>query len=235
MSNPANSQTPYGQPAGAPAGYPQQSHRLPLDKSVLRQVMFGGAVVVGYAVISSVLAIISRSVYGFRAEVLLGTFWSVFIALVFVAGAAVSALYIASLAKAVSAVDLLRKLAIAAAVGAAALLVINFIWSVVTGGEYLVQSIVSSGIVGSISTGLIYGSLFALGILIARLLPPRQPAPQGAGQQPYGQPAPHSAQPQGYPQQQQQPHAQQPQAPHAPQGYAPQNPGQQQPPFPPQA
>ncbi|MET0932930.1 MAG: hypothetical protein ABWX56_04400 [Mycetocola sp.] len=212
MSNPANAQNPYSQPTqqGAPAGYPQQAPRgsVPLDRAVLRQIQFGGAIVVGIAILSSLTQIIGSAMYSFRGELVFSLFWSVFIALVFVIGAGVSALYIAPFAKATSTVDLLRKLAIATAIGAGALFVLNFVLAVVTAGQYLVEMIVSAGILGSISTGLQYGAFFALGVFIARALPatPRAAVPvQGYGQGHTGQ-AP--AAPHGYPQ--------------APQPYAPQ-------------
>ncbi|WP_411721234.1 hypothetical protein [Mycetocola sp.] len=231
MSNPAHPQNPYSQQSqqGAPAGYPQQAQqRPPLDKAVTRQVLSGGAIVVGIAIVSNLLSILGSSMYSFHGELIFSLFWSVFIAAVFVVGAGVSALYVAPLTRATSAVDLLRKLAIAAAIGSAALLVFNFIWAVISGGQYLFQMIVSSGILGSVSTGLQYGAFFALGVFIARALPPK---PQAAYS---GQPQGYTAAPQGYGQ---------PQAPGAPQGYVQQQrpvagqgqpPVQQQPPFAPQ-
>lgn len=226
MSNPGNPQNPYGQPTqqGAPAGYPAQQaqQRPPLDKAVLRQVVFGGVVVVGIAVITTILSIIGSAVYAFRGELILSLFWSIFVAVVFVVGAGVSALYIAPFAKATSTVDLVKKLAIAAAIGAAALLVLNFIWSVITGGQYLVQMIISSGILGSISSGLTYGAFFALGVFIARALPAR---PQASVGQPQGYAAPQGHAPapqQGYQNQQgQAPGYVQPQAPQVPQAPVP--------------
>ena len=218
MSNPANPQNPYSPPAqqqAAPAGYPQQAtQRTPLDRGVMRQVVFGGVIVVAVAIISQILSILGSLMYSFRGDSILSTFWGIFIAVVFAAGAGASALYIAKIANVTSTVDLLKKLAVAVAVGTAALLVLNFIWAVLNGGEYLVQMIISSGLLGSIATGLHYGAFFALGVFIARALPPKQqhavPA-QGHGQAP-----------QGYVQQA-------PQAPQAPQGYAQQQaPGQPQ-------
>lgn len=230
MSNPANPQTPYSPPThqGSPAGYAQQAPRgsVPLDRAVLRQILFGGVIVVVIAVISNLLSIIGSAMYSFRAELIFSLFWSVFVAAVFVVGAGASALYFAPLAKATSTADLLKKLAVAAGVGAAALLVLNFIFAVVTGGQYLVQMIVSSGILGSISSGITYGAFFALGVFVARALPvTSKPYPgQGYGAQPQ---APASQQgfaprgsgvPQGSPQGS-------PQAPVAPQGFAPQGSG----------
>jgi hypothetical protein len=206
MSNPANPQHPYSPPTqpGAPAGYPQQAHqRAPLDRGALSQVLFGGVLIVGIAVLSNLMQIIGSALYSFGAESILSLFWSLFLAVVFVAGAGASALYIAPIAKATSTVDLLKKLAIAAAVGTAALLVFNFIWSVLNGGQYLVETIISSGLLGSISTGAHYGAFFALGVLVARALPPRTPGFIG--------------QPQAY--------AGQPQAPSAPHGYVQPGPG----------
>jgi hypothetical protein len=221
MSNPGNFQTPYSlEPQqGAPTGYPQQAQpRPPFDRAVTRQVLFGGVLVVGVAAVANLLSIIGSAMYSFRGELIFSLVWSVFIAVVFVVGAGVSSLYISPLARATSAADLLKKLAIAAAVGTAALLVLNFIWAVISGGQYLFQMIVSSGILGSISTGLHYGAFFALGVFIARALPPKQlvypGVPQGyAGQQqaqgaPEGYPQPGSVAPRGYGQ---------PQAPGAPQ------------------
>lgn len=254
MSNPANAQYPYAQPTqqGAPAGYPQQAPRgsVPLDRGVLRQIRFGGAIVVGVAILSSLTQIIGSAMYSFRGEMIFSLFWSVFTALVFVVGAGASAVYVAPLARATSTVDLLKKLAIAAGIGAGALLVFNFVYAVITGGQYLVEMIVSAGILGSISTGVHYGAFFALGVFVARALPatPRAavPAP-GYGQghpaqqlaaQAYA-PQPASGVPHGYPQN---PAPQgYPQAPVAvepnPYGQAPfaGQPAQQQPPFPPRA
>jgi hypothetical protein len=207
MSNPGNPQNPYGPPTqGAPTGYPQQ--RPLLDTAVTRQVLFGGVLVVGIAIVSNLLSIIGSSIFAFRGELMFSLIWSIFIAVVFVMGAGASALYVAPLGRATSAVDLLKKLAVAAAIGTAVLLVLNFVGAVLSGGQYLFQMIVSSGILGSISTGLHYGAFFALGVLIARLLPPK---PQAyAGQSYVGQPPA----PQGY---------------GVPQGYgAPQAPGARQ-------
>jgi hypothetical protein len=246
MSNPANPQNPYSPPAqqSAPAGYPQQAPQRPaVDKAVLRQVLFGGAVIVGIAILSNLMVVVGSATYSFHGESILSMFWGVFLAVVFAVGAGVSALYIAPLARATSAVDLLKKLAIAAAVGTAALLVLNFIWSVLNGGQYLVQMIVSSGLLGSISTGAHYGAFFALGVFVARALPPK---PQAYPGQPQGYPQPQAS---GVPQAYVQPGAAAPQGymqpgAAAPQGYAqPQAPGagqgqppaQQQPPLPPQA
>lgn len=223
MANPGLPPNPYGQPAqGAPAGYPQQGRavRAAVDPGVARQIVFGGSVVLGIAVVTNILSTIGNSVFGFVGEQIFGLIWSIFIALVFIAGAGLSALYVAPFARATSTQDLVRRLAIAAAIGAAALLVLNFIWSVVNGGQYLVQMIISSGILGSISTGLTYGAYFALGVLIARVLPATPRAQydglrdqhlSGYAAQAYGQPqgyaqpqapAPYSASPQqpvGYP------------------------------------
>lgn len=203
-----------------------------MDRAVLRQILFGGVIVVVIAAISNLLSIIGSSVYSFRAELIFSLFWSVFVAAVFVIGAGASALSIAPLAKATSTVDLLKKLAVAAGVGAAALLVLNFIFAVVTGGQYLVQMIVSSGILGSISSGITYGAFFALGVFVARALPAAPKAypnpgyaapPQApAAQQRFAPQAP--AAQQAYAPQ---PLAQQAYAPHAPvaqQAYAPQPP-----------
>jgi hypothetical protein len=229
MSNPANAQNPYSPPApaGAPSGYPQETVQksAAVDRDVVRQIVFGGVVVVGIAAITSLLSTIGSWMYAFQPELVFSLFWTVFIAVVFVVGAGASALSIAPLAKATSGIDLLRKLAVAAAVGAAALLILNFIFSVVTGGQYLVQMIISSGILGSISSGISYGAFFALGVFIARALPARPQATVGQG---YAVPQGYPQQvpvPQGYPQQ-----APAPQAPPAPQGYA-----QPQPPLAPQA
>ena len=223
MSTAGNPQAPYDQQAqGAPTGYPQ-AQRPTADKAVVRQILFGGAVVLGIAVATSILSTIGNAVYGFRGEQIFGLVWSIFIALVFIAGAGLSALYIAPFAKAVSATDLIKRLAIAAAVGAAALLVLNFIWSVINGGQYLVQMIISSGIFGSITTGLTYGAFFALGVFVARALPaaPRQ---QGYTGQPQGYAPQQPAQHQGYPA----PGYVQPQTP-APGHVQPQAPGYVQP------
>ncbi|MET4640004.1 hypothetical protein [Mycetocola sp. 2940] len=231
MSNPANAQNPYSTTqGGAPAGYPQQAPRrsAPLDRAVLRQIQFGGAIVVGIAILASLTQIIGSAMYSFRGEMIFSLFWSVFTALIFVVGAGASALYVAPLARATSTVDLLKKLAIAAGVGAGALLVFNFVYAVVTGGQYLVQMIVSAGILGSISTGVHYGAFFALGVFVARALPASQaaaPAP-GYGQGYPGQPQaaqayapqPASGVPYGYPQAPAVPQGY-PQAPAAPQGY----------------
>jgi 4-amino-4-deoxy-L-arabinose transferase-like glycosyltransferase len=224
MSNPGNPQNPYSPPTQQGAtGYPQQTQqRPPLDKAVTRQVLFGGATVVGIAIVSNLLSIIGSSMFSFRGELIFSLIWSVFIAAVFVVGAGVSALYVAPLARATSAVDLLKKLAIAAAIGSAALLVLNFIWAVISGGQYLFQMIVSSGILGSVSTGLHYGAFFALGVFIARTLPPKPQAVYTGQPQGYAQPG--SVAPQGYGQPGSVP----------PQGYG-QPPAQQQPPFAPQA
>jgi hypothetical protein len=231
MSNAGNPQNPYRQPTqqGVPAGYPQQlQQRPPLDKAVLRQILFGGATVVGIAAVSNLLSILGSSMYSFRPELMVSLIWSVFVAAIFVVGVGVSALYIAPLAKAMSTPDLLRKLAVAAAVGTAALLVLNFIWAVISGGQYLFQAIVSSGILGSLATGLHYGAFFALGVLVARALPPRQQAPYAAAYGYNGGPQASSA-PQGYAQQAygQQAYGQ-PQPPVAPQGYGHQGYGQPQ-------
>lgn len=242
MSTAGNPQAPYDHQAqAAPTAYPQ-AQRPTADKAVVRQILFGGGVVLGIAVASSLLSTIGNAVYGFRGEQIFGLVWSIFIALVFVAGAGLSALYIAPFARATSATDLIKRLAIAASVGAAALLVLNFIWSVISGGQYLVQMIISSGIFGSITTGLTYGAFFALGVFIARALPAaprRQPhtgqpqgyAPQQPAQQP-GYPASGYVQPQAPAQA---PAYVQPQAPTQPAGYVqPQAPGYAQPPAQPQ-
>lgn len=232
MSNPANAQNPYSPPTqqGTPAGYPQQAARgsVPLDRAVLRQVQFGGAVVVGIAILTSLTQIIGSAMYAFRGELVFSLFWTVFIALVFVVGAGIGALYVAPFAKATSTVDLLKKLAIASAIGAAALFVLNFVFAVVTAGQYLVEMIVSAGILGSIATAVQYGAYFALGVFIARALPATPRAvvtPQAYAGQPQAPAAPQGypqapAAPQGYPQAPQA-YAPQPAAPHAaaPQGY----------------
>ncbi|MBG6237283.1 hypothetical protein IWX78_000226 [Mycetocola sp. CAN_C7] len=241
MSNPGSPQNPYGQPTqGAPAGYQPQKPSATADRSVVRQIIFGGAVVIGIAVVTNILGLIGNSVFGFRVEQILGMIWAIFVALVFVAGAGLSALYIAPFAKASSVSDLIKRLAIAAGVGAAALLVLNFIWSVINGGQYLAQLIISSGIVGSISTGVAYGAFFALGVFVARALPagqrsqPAAPQQGNAGQSYQGQP--YQGQPQGSAAQPQQGQPAQVYAPPAPGYVAPQvpAPGQGQPPVPPQ-
>ena len=225
MSTAGSPQAPYDQQAqGAPTGYPQ-AQRPTADKAVVRQILFGGAVVIGIAVATSILSTIGTAVYGFRGEQIFGLVWSIFIALVFIAGAGLSALYIAPFAKAVSAADLIKRLAIAASVGAAALLVLNFIWSVINGGQYLVQAIISAGIFGSITTGLTYGAFFALGVFVARALP-AAPRRQGYAGQPQGYAPQQPAQQQGYPA----PGHVQPQAPVQAPGYVqPQAPGYVQP------
>ena len=232
MSNPGIPQNPYGQPApSAPTAYPQQPARASasVDRGVVRQILFGGSVVLGIAIVTNILLTIGNSVFGFVGEQIFGLLWSIFIALVFIAGAGLSALYIAPFARATSTQDLIRRLAIAGLVGAAALLVLNFIWSVINGGQYLVQMILSSGILGSISTGLTYGAFFALGVFIARALP-ASPRPAYGPAQAQGYPPQGYGQPQGYPQQPSpypagQPVYTQPQAPAQHQGH----PGQQQP------
>ena len=210
MSNAGIPQNPNAQPQAA--SYPQQAQRTSAlsDGAVVRQILFGAGVVLIIAVVTNILSTIGNLVFGLQGEQLFGLVWSIFIALVFVVGAGVSALYIAPFARATSTTDLIRRLAIAAAVGAAALFVLNFIWSVVNGGQYLFQVIISSGIFGSISTGLTYGAFFALGVFIARALPSRPQtfsAPQGY------------AVPQGYGQPQRSAGYVQPQAPDAPQNY----------------
>lgn len=230
MSNAGNPQYPNAQPQAAPTGYPQQAQpQRPsalADRVVVRQILFGAGVVLAIAVVTNILSTIGNLVFGLQGEQLFGLFWSIFIALVFVAGAGLSALYIAPLARATSTPDLMRKLAIAAAIGAAALLVLNFVWSVVNGGQYLFQVIISSGIFGSISTGLTYGAFFALGVFVARALPPRTQTYPGPPQG-YAQPqapvptqnhpaSPGHAQAPGYVQQQA-PGQFQPQAPVPPQ------------------
>ncbi len=235
MSNAGSAQNPYGQQAqGGQPAY-QQAPRPTADKAVVRQIIFGGVVVLGIAVATNLLSTIGNSVYGLRAEQVFGLFWSIFIALVFIAGAGLSALYIAPFARATSARDLIKRLSIAALVGAAALLVLNFIWSVINGGQYLFQMIISSGIFGSISTGLTYGAFFALGVFVSRALP-AAPQPQAYPAQPQGYPAQQApAQPQGYPAPQPSGYPQPqpgPQAPSAGQGQPPVPP---QPPLPPRA
>ncbi|MET0843633.1 MAG: hypothetical protein ABWY23_07270 [Mycetocola sp.] len=186
MSNAGIPQNPNAQPQAAP--YPRQGQQASAlaDRGVVRQILAGGGVVLSIAVVTNILSTIGNLVFGLQGEQLFGLVWSIFIALVFVVGAGLSALYIAPFARATSTPDLLRRLAISAATGAAALLVLNFIWSVVNGGQYLFQMILSSGIFGSISTGLTYGAFFALGVFVARALPLRPQAfsaPQGYGAQ----------------------------------------------------
>lgn len=182
MSNPGDLQNPYGQPVfQPPAGHPQQAMRPAPDRSVVRQVLFGAVVVVGISIVSNILSTIGNAAYGLRLDQATGLIWGILLAVVFVAGAVLSSLYIAPLGRATSTPDLLKRLAIAAVVGSGTLLVLNFIWSVVTGGQYLMQIIVSSGIFGSLSMGLTNGAFFALGVFVARALP-AAPGPYSPGQ-----------------------------------------------------
>jgi hypothetical protein len=240
MSMPQPPQNPYTQqvpPAGnQPQGHapqygapvPSAQSKRPVDKGILRQLIFGAVVVVGYEVVTGLLGLISNAIYGFYGSQFTYFIVSVVAAAVFAGLVLVSALYVAPVEKARGTVELLKKLAVGGAIGLVGLIVINIIWAVVTGGSYLGQAIFSSGFVGSISTAIAYTALFALGVLIARTVAPRPraaapqqgyAAPQQYGQASQGYAAPQQGQvPQGYPQQPQQyPAGQQPQPPYPPQ------------------
>jgi hypothetical protein len=237
----------FGAPQFGAPNQPGQQQKRPIDKSILRQLMFGGVVVVGLELVTGILGLLSNVVYGFYGSTFVYFLVSVVAAAVFAGLVAVSALYIAPIDRARSTVDLFKKLAIGGAIGLVGLIIINVIWAVVTGGSYLGQAIFSSGIVGALSTALTYTALFALGVLIARSVPPRPraAAPQFGAPQGYGAPQQGQA-PQGYgaPQQGQAPQGYHAPQQHYPQGQAPQQhaPQQQYPagpqgqqPYPPQA
>jgi hypothetical protein len=239
--NPYSQQVPPagGQPqGGAPLGNAPQGgygapvqQKAPIDKGILRQLIFGGVVVVGFEVVTGILALISNVIYGAYGSQFIYFIVSVVAAAVFAGLVVVSALYISPIAKARTTLELLKKLAIGGAVGLGGLILINLIWAIIDGGSYLGQAIFSSAFIGSISTAIVYTALFALGVLIARSVPARSPAaPQFGGPQqgqaPQGYGAPQQGQaPQGYGAPQQGHAPQQPQYPAAPQA---------QPPYPPQ-
>ncbi|MCP2032388.1 hypothetical protein L1277_002491 [Okibacterium sp. HSC-33S16] len=183
--------------APVPAGQPKR----PIDKGILRQLIFGAVLVVGFEIVTGILGLLSNAIYGFYGTQFSYFIVSVVAAAVFAGLVLVSALYIAPLEKARGTVEVLKKLALGGAIGLVGLIVINIIWAVVTGGSYLGQAIFSSGFVGSISTAIVYTALFALGVLIARTVAPRPraAAPQyGAPQQAYGAPQQQGQAPQGY-------------------------------------
>ena len=246
--NPYSQQVPPagGQPQGnvQQGGYgPAVQPSRPIDKNILRQLIFGGVLVIGFELITGVLSLISNAIYGFLGNQFIYFIVSVVAAAIFAGLVAVSALYIVPIDRARNTVELLKKLVTGGAIGLVGLVLINLIWAVVDGGSLLGQAIFSSAFVGSILTALTLTALFALGVLIARSVPPRPQAaapqfgaPQGYGAQqaqaPQGYGVPQQGQapqgygaPQGHAPQQQHPQQQAPQYPAAPQA---------QPPYPPQ-
>ena len=219
-----------GQPQGnAPqGGYgPPVAQKRPIDKGILRQLIFGAVVVVGFELVTGILSMVGNAVFSFYVSQFIYFIISLVAAAVFAGLVALSALYISPIEKARSTVELLKKIAIGGAIGLVALVIINLIWAVIDGGSYLGQAIFSSGIIGSILSALTFTALFALGVLIARSVPPRpqNAAPQFGAQQGYAAPQQGQA-----PQQHQYPQQ------HAPQQGQPQHPGapQAQQPYPPQ-
>lgn len=235
--NPYSQQVPpTGQPQGnAPqGGYgPPVAQKRPIDKGILRQLMFGAVVVVGFELVTGILGMLANAVFSFYVGQFIYFIISVVAAAVFAGVVAMSALYISPLANARSTVELLKKIAIGGAIALVALFIINLIWAVIDGGSYLGQAIFSTAIIGSIISALTFTALFALGVLVARSVPPRpqNAAPQFGAQQGYTPQQGQAPQPHQYPQASQQQYPQQ----HAPQQGQPQHPGaaQAQPPYPP--
>ncbi|RLQ81044.1 hypothetical protein D9V28_14945 [Mycetocola zhadangensis] len=188
----------------------QQSR--PIDKSILRQLIFGAVLVVGFEFLTGVLSLVSNAIYGMLGNQVIYFIVSVVAAAVFAGLVVVSALYIVPIEKARNTVELLKKLVVGGAIGLVGLVLINLIWAVIDGGSLLGQVIFSSAFIGSILTALTLTAIFVLGVLIARNVPPR---PRAA--------APQFGAPQGYPAQQQTQAPQgyaAPQQTQAPQGYA---------------
>lgn len=147
----------------------------------MRQVLFGAVIVVGFAILTGIVQMIGNASFGGFASP--EYFFTTLIgSLFFTGGAVLSALFMAPIAKATSTADLIKRLIVAGAIGTAALLVINIIISLFSvGSSFFVSVLISTGILGTLLTGIESAMLFALGVFVARALPvkerPARPVP----------------------------------------------------------
>lgn len=169
------------------SGRDLQSGRTPIvDRYRLRQVLFGGVVVVALRfVIEFIIALGNLAVAVgqpsgefegmYVVEILLGLVSAVF----FVAGAGLAGIFIAPLIASVGLKSLLGKLVIGGAFGTIATVIVGLIVTLATNNNfsYLLMDLVYSGVVYPIVDGIINTAFFALGVFIARSLPSTPEAP----------------------------------------------------------
>lgn len=145
----------------------------PVDHEVLRQVLTGGAVVVGVEVVTAILSLLGSLSWGFGPIAALQLGFELGRTLLFATAVALTSLYVLPLGRALGTATVLARLAVGGAVGTVFLIGATIAWTVLTMGALPGFAIIDSGITRPIAIGLVNTALFALGVLIIRSLPER--------------------------------------------------------------
>jgi hypothetical protein len=154
---------------------PVRARRLHTD--VVRQVLAGGAVVVGVELVSEILLILGSLVGslsgGFAAFAAIQLGFQVGCTILFAAVVALTVLYILPLGPSLDIGAVLSRVAVGGAIATVFLAGATIAWIALITGRLLGSGLISSGIMRPIATGLVDTALFALGVLIIRSMPDR--------------------------------------------------------------
>jgi hypothetical protein len=144
-----------------------------VDRDVLRQVLAGGAVVVGVELATQILLFLGNLSYGFGAMAAVQLGFELGSVLLFTAAVALTALYVLPLGRDLGTGPVLSRVAVGGAIGTVVMAGAMIAWIVLITGGMLGDDIIASGIMRPIAIGLVNTALFALGVLIIRSLPAR--------------------------------------------------------------
>jgi hypothetical protein len=144
-----------------------------IDRDILRQVLGGGAVVVGVELVTEILAFLGNLSWGFGALAAVQLGSEVGGAVLFAAVVSLTTLYVLPLESALGTSMVLSRVAVGGGIATAFLAGATTAWIVLNTSGMLGSAILSGGIMRPIATGLVNTALFALGVLVIRSLPGR--------------------------------------------------------------
>jgi hypothetical protein len=144
-----------------------------VDRDVVRQVLAGGAVVVGVELATQILLFLGNLSYGFGPLVGVQLAVELGSAFLFTVTVALTALYVLPLGRDLGTGLVLSRVAVGGALGTVVMAGVMIAWMVLITGAMLGGDIMASGIMRPIASGLVNTALFALGVLIIRSLPQR--------------------------------------------------------------